>query len=444
MLNEQIKISPYKKRLSTIIIDKKLAEELNISNKKRAFVSFGAKKAFVDVEFPLGGLSNEVFLSTDILTSLRIPEYLTYEIRIDKNEIKIGPCIGILISNNRYENIKKRYIKSFHSSVLDYKGILGAIIIFSLDRVDASNQIIEGYCYNPIKDNWEAGIFPYPLAIYKRIGISKKWENHFLSVIGDGLFNNYYPNKCEVYSWLKDEKIISSHIPDSAIYKSWNDIEYMLTKYKSIYVKPIWGMKGIGVVKISAADNDIIFNYRENSENKEKVVKNLKSASENFFAPNRYIIQQSIELINNKGSIVDLRCVLQKDGTQNWICNAIIARLGAHGSVVSNVSNGGEAKTAIDFFREDMLLSEKDAFILKEKIINYCMEICSLLDKYGLNLGVLGLDIGIDKEGKLWLIEINSRSPNPAIVLRANDILSYYNILSAPLYYGKSIAGFKA
>jgi len=135
---------------------------------------------------------------------------------------------------------------------------------------------------------------------------------------------------------------------------------------------------------------------------------------------------------------------LQKDGTQNWICNAIIARLGAHGSVVSNVSNGGEAKTAIDFFREDMLLSEKDAFILKEKIINYCMEICSLLDKYGLNLGVLGLDIGIDKEGKLWLIEINSRSPNPAIVLRANDILSYYNILSAPLYYGKSIAGFKA
>ena len=45
MLNEQIKISPYKKRLSTIIIDKKLAEELNISNKKRAFVSFGAKKA---------------------------------------------------------------------------------------------------------------------------------------------------------------------------------------------------------------------------------------------------------------------------------------------------------------------------------------------------------------------------------------------------------------
>ena len=443
-MSEPIKINPYKKRSSTIIIDKELAEELNVANKKRAFVSFGAKKAFVDIELSLGGLSNEVLLSTDILTSLKIPEYLTYEIRINKNEIKIGPCIGILISSNRYENIKKRYIKSFHFNVLDYKEILGAIIIFSLDKVDASNQTIEGYCYNPIKDNWEAGIFPYPLAIYKRIGISKKWENHFLSVIGDGIFNNYYPNKWEIYSWLKDEDAVSSYIPDSTIYKSWNDIEHMLKSHKSIYVKPIWGMKGIGVVKVSAVDNAIIFNYRENGENKEKAVKDLKKASENLFIPNRYIIQQSIELINNKDRIVDLRCVLQKDETQNWICNAIIARLGAHGSVVSNISNGGEAKTAADFFKEDMLLPEKDAFILRERVINYCMEICRLLDKYGLNLGVLGLDIGIDKEERLWLIEINSRSPNPAIVLRANDVLSYYNILSTPLHYGKSLAGFKA
>jgi hypothetical protein len=43
-----------------------------------------------------------------------------------------------------------------------------------------------------------------------------------------------------------------------------------------------------------------------------------------------------------------------------------------------------------------------------EKIEALSMKICSLLDEYGLNSGMLGLDIGVDKQRNLWLIELTT------------------------------------
>ena len=57
--------------------------------------------------------------------------------------------------------------------------------------MDSANHLIDGYCYNPKTDTWQRGIFPYPLSIYNRSSLDEEWKNHFLSVIGDTVFNNY-------------------------------------------------------------------------------------------------------------------------------------------------------------------------------------------------------------------------------------------------------------
>jgi hypothetical protein len=74
--------------------------------------------------------------------------------------------------------------------------------------------------------------------------------------------------------------------------------------------------------------------------------------------------------------------------------------------------------------------------------LSLCTKICSALDEYGFNFGTLGLDLGIDEEQNIWLIEVNNRKPHPGIALRASDIPAYYTILTAPLHYAKSLAGF--
>lgn len=443
-MNYIVSISLYSSKKSSIVISEKLAGKLGLKKKKRGIVSFGTEKKYVDISISQVLDETGMFLSSGIIDDLHIPDYPIFEVQVNGNEIVIGPCIGILVAQED-KDITKRRLKEISMSMLDYQTIRGAVIVFSLDKVDQSKRLLQGYCYNPKTDSWERGIFPYPLAIHRKTSLNDEWQNHFLSVIGDRVFNNYTFGKWEMYRWFSEEIDILPNLPHTILYKSYQDMYDMLQKYGVLYVKPIWGMKGHGVVRIIKENDKIVFKYRKDdeninisSENKTEVEKTI----EKLFKPGEYIIQQGLDMIEYNGGVVDFRCVMQKNHARQWVCNAIVARAGAKGSVVSNISSGGGALPALELVKEVFSITEREVFSIKEKIISLCMKVCRSLDEYGINYCTLGLDIGIDKKKNIWLIEVNNRSPHPAIALRVNEILSYYTILASPLHYAKSLAGF--
>ena len=67
---------------------------------------------------------------------------------------------------------------------------------------------------------------------------------------------------------------------------------------------------------------------------------------------------------------------------------------------------------------------------------------CESLEKTGMHLGNIGMDIGLNRSGHLWIIEINNRGPDMTIALDAGDREMYYRIKSAPLDYAKWLSGF--
>lgn len=443
-MNYAVTIKENSSKKDVLIINEHLAEKLKLKRKKRGYVAFGTQKNYVDIIIKKGVAENEVVLSKGVIENLHLPLYPIFEIKVKGNEICLGPCIGILASQ-KAEEISKRRLTEITLNTLDYKRIQGAIIAFALDKVDKENRLIDGYCYNPEKDSWEPGIFPYPLAVFRRSGLSDEWQNHFLSVIGDTVFSNHSFDKWEMHKWFSNEVDIAPNLPDTVVYKSKQDIIDMLKKYEILYIKPISGMKGFGVVRVRFEKGKIIFGYREDDKNIEKTAEGeseLQEVVDKLFEPNDYIIQQGLELINHDGGVVDFRCVMQKNEACKWICNGIIARVGAKESVVSNISSGGAALPAMDLIREALEASETEAFEIKERIMSLCIRVCRTLDEYGFNFGMLGLDIGLDKDKNTWLIEVNNRRPHPAIALRASDIASYYTILAGPLHYAKALAGF--
>lgn len=437
-----IKLQQYKKPI--LEVSEYLAEQLSLTRRKRGYVSFGTKKIFVDIVISKEVKDKEVILSTSVVNELYIPQYPVYEIRVKGTEIILGPCIGILACQKE-EDLTKRMLKELALNTIDYGRINGAVIAFSLEKVDKENHIIEGYCYNPVKDSWEKGKFPYPLAIYRKSRLSEKWENHFLPLIGDSTFNNYSFDKWDMHRWFSREREIAPYIPRTVVYKDKKDLIKMLDKYDNVYVKPIWGMKGFGVIRVNKEENRIRFRYRKDDNNidisledEEQLDKTLKE----LFSVGECIIQQGIDLFNYDGGVVDFRSVMQKNETCRWECSSIIARVGAKESVVSNISSGGAALPAMDLILEALAKTHIEAFEIKEELISLCMKVCNALDEYGFNFGTLGLDIGIDKDKNIWLIEVNNRRPHPAIALRASDIQSYYTILTGPLRYAKALAGF--
>jgi glutathione synthase/RimK-type ligase-like ATP-grasp enzyme len=134
---------------------------------------------------------------------------------------------------------------------------------------------------------------------------------------------------------------------------------------------------------------------------------------------------------------------MQKNQSNMWVCKAIVGRKGEQNSVVSNISSGGKAFRLVEILEKITPLTEENLKVLTEKIKSLAIDICNAVDEYGINCGTLGIDIGIDKKGCLWLIEINNRNPGLSIALDIHDKQLYYTLKTGQLFYAKSLAGFK-
>lgn len=66
-----------------------------------------------------------------------------------------------------------------------------------------------------------------------------------------------------MHEWFSDNPSIKKHLPYTILYKSPQDIPDMISEFKDIYIKPVSGLKGRGIVKISKKGESLIFKYRE-------------------------------------------------------------------------------------------------------------------------------------------------------------------------------------
>jgi glutathione synthase/RimK-type ligase-like ATP-grasp enzyme len=430
---------------SELIIHPAKADEIGLSRKKFAHISFGNQKHYVKILINDEISPEHVVLSDKLIEALHLPDYTVYEISLAHNEIIIGPYIGLLLSKED-RRLTTSSLNKMLVYVSEYAKLHGAIVVFALDKVNRADRFLEGYCYNPVLNCWQRGKFPYPASLYRTIGLSEAWKNHFLSAMGDKIFNSRYFNKWQMYQWFSNDNVLNPHIPYTSLYHSPQDIFDMLKKFQKFYLKPVSGLRGRGIVRIGMENRLLIFKYHENLENYQIAMENSSKAREYIqkrFVQGKYLIQQAVDLLEHQGGVIDFRCVVQKNQSNAWVCMAIIGRAGGKDSIVSNISSGGSAFPAEELLRKVLATSEKGIADLKQKIATLARNVCNTLDEYGINCGTLGLDIGVDKEGRLWLIEINNRDPDPTIALDIRDQKLYHALKTGPLFYAKFLAGFK-
>ncbi len=283
-------------------------------------------------------------------------------------------------------------------------------LIFGHQHIDPDKTHIHAFYFE--KGSWKQGHFPIPKVIYNRIP-NRKTEHHPEVILAKSvleeqavLFNNNFFNKWEIYQCLMKDPACSFLVPETILHPSGKKIETMLQKY-NVYIKPIHGSRGNGIIKcrmLPAGELECHY-YLENKPQVNRYEKLAAFFQQHF--PNGlegYIAQQEIDLVQKRKSPLDFRVHVNKNHRNSWEVPLICAKFAGKGSLTTHVKRGGKVLLVEEIF------GEAEGQKLKKRLESMALLVAGMIEKnYTETIGEIGIDFGIDKEGRVWLFEVNSK-----------------------------------
>jgi len=210
-------------------------------------------------------------------------------------------------------------------------------------------------------------------------------------------------NKWSKWSVLEKHAGVAKHLPESCLFQE-QQLKSMLDRHPFVVAKPLVGSGGSGVVKIEKVDGK----YRYQVQGKTAVANTwdeLMSALGRIRKGRRYLLQQGIAVAPVHGRRVDYRVKLVKKD-RRWVVTAVVAKLARSGFFVTNLCRGGTLWSASRALRHTF---PKLAADKKKTMIGVARTCTALLEKRYPGIGELGYDFGIDRQGSVWLFEVNTR-----------------------------------
>ncbi|MDE3838109.1 hypothetical protein C0966_01755 [Bacillus methanolicus] len=311
--------------------------------------------------------------------------------------------------------------------------------------INPSTTLVTGEIYDSENDCWTTLEFPVPSIIYDRCFYGD--DNHskqcmtiasWLKDRDDIQFLGYgLPNKLELYEVLKHSNI-SAYLPYSQPVSSPADILHELRKRRKILIKPVNGSQGSGIFYLENTGNHILVKTEKQRQQIVRTISNKEMAIKwltELIKKKKYMIQPYLELTNDEGFPFDIRVLLQKNELGNWLERGRGIRTGKKGGIISNLSAGGTVTNfknwvdSLQFALQDYLQQELDEILANIPVI---------LEGAFLPLFELGVDIGIDKNGAIWILDINSK-PGRKVILATRPEISE-QLFEAPLCYASFIS----
>lgn len=272
-----------------------------------------------------------------------------------------------------------------------------SILMFYLNNLKTGSSYVNGYLVVKKRGSLveKTGEFPAPRVIYLQCFVKPDEIKMLEQLPGcQAVFNNIQLNKWSYYNLLKDTEL-QDHLPDTVRMTSEDELNTFLQRYRKVFIKPIRGYSGKGIIRACLSQNgNVKLVYEKNRKICSEIVDSYKDVWS--WLPNRrYIVQKAVDTFKLDGSPTCIRLHMNKDSSGKWKASTIHLRKARNTSLLR------------EGIRTHELLIK-----YKKDIVRLGKRICRTLDQKEIHAADLGIDLGIDTEGKLWIFEINTL-PNP-------------------------------
>ncbi|GIP38264.1 hypothetical protein J31TS4_15440 [Paenibacillus sp. J31TS4] len=310
----------------------------------------------------------------------------------------------------------------------------------------AAGGRVQGYSLRPDTGEWEEGSFPLPDLVYDRTFPSGPGERRLrrqaLLALGRSgrpaaLLGRPLPGKWEVYRALAAEPELARYRTPTVRYRSGRQLLRLLAHRGGAFLKPASGTHGLGALAIRReADGKYAADGRS-LEGDPLALRGLTADALVRFAAGwtgarTYLLQPRLDLKSRCGDAYDVRSLVQKDDTGGWTVTGLAVRRAPAGSVTSNLHGGGSAEEAEPFLAAEFGVSRAEE--LTAAIRRLSLSLAPALERSFGRLAELGLDFGIERSGRIWLLEANSK-PGRAAFRRIGGGTARARAVRSPMAY---------
>ncbi|MDQ0115361.1 YheC/YheD family protein [Paenibacillus harenae] len=209
--------------------------------------------------------------------------------------------------------------------------------------------------------------------------------------------------------WAKTLALLSHpnlapHIPLTKPFGA-SQLRSMLNTYWMVVVKPVNGSGGVGVMKVSRTQSGYAFTYLARTRYYANFG-SLLAAINKQRKGKPYLVQRGIFLAEVNGRPIDYRVKYVKKANK-WKIKAFVGKIARQGLFVTNIRQGGTLISAAKGIAASF--SDNLVEVKKSKMRELTIIATEILENRFPGVSRLGYDYGIDKQGKIWIFEVNTR-----------------------------------
>lgn len=387
-------------------------------------VAYGGRETRVHVrELPGRNDLGHLQIAESIRRELLLPDGVRVELLVNGTFLRLGYVIGV-VANVKAEGeavVGQQAPVFVHlMTAAEELGMTG--YVFSPLDIDWTERFVTGYCYDTRRNAWRRRRMPLPDGVYdqiisrtyqKRADVTEQRERLFAHV-KPRAFNPDYFDKSQVHHWLAGSPRTKHLVPDAITFKTVAQATSFLYRCPDVYMKPIHGSLGIGILRLRRKpDGQVLYQMKKKGGGLTQGTAGSISEFLKQFATRLrrgpYLIQETLHLKTWQGRPFDIRMLLQKDSTGKWNRTKTFCRIAQDGDITSNLSTGGDA-LAVKALLKEVLPGAKAVNRVMRELSRIAEDVPAVLEaSMEGTLGELGLDLGLDENGRIWVIEINSK-----------------------------------
>lgn len=330
------------------------------------------------------------------------------------------------------------------------------LFVFTPGDADWEKGVTYAHAYKPQQQKWVRTRRPLPdIVLNKVMIITPDWRERirrdheaFRERVPYGAISRALGDKWEAHRTLVQHEELHPLLPDTRLIRTPQDVTEMLEQHGAVFVKPALGTQGKGIYRLHMEGERIRVRFTQGGKT---FVKQFKSGGtkgplfikRKFCARRRFLVQEALDLLKVAGvRPVDFRWLVQKDGRGEWQVTARVARVGTPSAITTNLHTGGDAYLADDLLKQHGYRNANDRRDLLRRMDEGALAIARALDQTSGQQSELGIDFGLTKQGRFYLIEVNPRPGRQMLKQTAPDTRALS--LRRNLEYAKYTTGFQA